>query len=59
MSKLYRSKILLCEEVLSKLLDDEVLKSCDLLNEIGEVEGSKQQQGAISRALLVGRCPTS
>jgi hypothetical protein len=56
---LYWSKILLCGEVLSKLLDDEVLKSCDLLNKTGDVRGSKQQQGATSRASLVGRCPTS
>jgi hypothetical protein len=40
-------------------VDDEVLKSCDLLNETGEVGGSKQQQGAISWASPVGRCPTS
>jgi hypothetical protein len=52
-------EILLCGEVLSKLLDDEALKSCDLLNEIGEVGGSKQQQGATSRASPVGRYPTS
>ena len=52
-------EILLCGEVLSKLLDDEALKSCDLLNEIGEVGGSKQQHGATSRASPVGRYPTS
>jgi hypothetical protein len=53
------SKILLCEEVLSKLLDDEVLKSCDFLNETREVGGSKKQHGATSRASAVGRYLTS
>jgi len=52
-------KILLCGEVLSKLLDDKVLESCDLLNETGEVGGSKQQHEATSRASPVGRYPTS
>ena len=52
-------KILLCGEVSSKLLDNKVLKSCDLLNETREVGGSKHQQGATSRASPVGRCPTS
>jgi hypothetical protein len=52
-------EILLCGEVLNKLLDDEALKSCDLLNEIGEVGGSKQQQRATSRASPIGRYPTS
>jgi len=52
-------KILLCGEVLSKLLDDKLLKSCDLLNETWEVGGSKQQQIATSRASPAGRCPAS
>ena len=38
---------------------DEVLKSCDFLNETGEVGGSKQQQGATSRASAIGTYPTS
>ena len=56
---MYWSKILLCEKVLSKLLDYEILKLCDLLNETEEVGGSKQQQGATSRASQVGRYPIS
>jgi hypothetical protein len=47
------------KKFLSKLLDDEVLKSCDFLNETREVGGSKKQHGATSRASAVGRYPTS
>jgi hypothetical protein len=59
MLKLYWSKILLCDEVLRKLLSDWNIEIIRSFNGTGEVGGSRQQQGVTSQASLVGRYPTS
>jgi hypothetical protein len=59
MLKLYWSKILLCDEVLRKLLSDWNIEIIRSFNGTGEVGGSRQQQGVTSQASPAGRYATS